>query len=541
MEELIYKPTYISLSYNNSLLIYKKLSNLWLHNKQYLNLKFNNLMNLIFPYFSLINNGNIKLLNNNNISELFKDNNILLQHYEVSYIFNLINKNNMNILEVNSNRYSSLNSTKYISNKKNIKNNYDIDLFQIYINEKKIKNIKYDEYNILKTYTNYINKQQLLNITNKYDLIFCNIESFVLTILYLEEEQSLNLKFIFLIYSILRLKKNGNLLILYGAITTEQSFQIINNFIPYFEDIIIYQPELYEFHKFGGTFILFKKYKDNFNFKKFEKKVNEIFLKDPTLGNDFKLLNKDLFWRYLSDDQIENYKNNVNIYINDYKINKQINKKLLYKIKNVMNNQLFKLKKILHNAFYTLSNYSNISNSIEKIIKKNNYLRIVASYMKGIELKLIDDNYNNYIKQIIIKMKKKIILTKKISDYITMKFKYNIYDFDYNKLYIVKIFYYYYNLKKSKNDNIFDLIDFKSYSLNLISILENYEDVSIIYDTNNLYQIKIDYNKKYFIPKIFSIENKNFIQKILAIYLNKVIDILYDRQESDYYLRKYNL
>ena len=79
------------------------------------------------------------------------------------------------------------------------------------------------------------------------------------------EEQSLNIKFIFIIYSILRLNKNGDLIIQYGDFSTAQSYQIINNFVPYFEEIIVYDDEVKELYKQTGTNIICKKFKNNFN------------------------------------------------------------------------------------------------------------------------------------------------------------------------------------------------------------------------------------------------------------------------------------
>lgn len=140
MSNLMYHPKYIEYL-DNSLLLSHNLYNLRIHNKNYINYSTNNILDLLFPYYSLSNKGSIKLLNNSNISEIFNNfpNNILLSSYEIIYIFNLIYKNNMNILEINNNKYTFLNSVKYISKKKNFKNRYDINIFEAYINEHKLK------------------------------------------------------------------------------------------------------------------------------------------------------------------------------------------------------------------------------------------------------------------------------------------------------------------------------------------------------------------------------------------------------------------
>ena len=542
MSDLIFNPNYLILNIDNSVLLHNMIYNLKRYNKQFINYKFNNLIFIIFPYSSLLNYNSIKQLNNNNILEIFKNkpNNILLEYYEITYIFNLIYKNNMNILEINNDRISNLNSVKYILNKKKFQCTYNIELFEAYVLEKSKIDIEYEKYNTLKRYNYFINKKNIININELYDLIYCNIGSYSDSLFFLEEEQSLNIKFIFAIYSIMRLKKGANLILSYSVITTEQSYQIINNLEDYFNKIIIYDP-ITCIPKLTGTFILLMNYKNNFNLKKYEKKIDEIFKKDPTLGNDFSTYNNQLYFYNLTEYSIQKYKESVKIYINDYKINKKNNELLLKKIIKIMYNKLYNLKKCYYNAYFLINNYANINNPINKIIKQTNYLRTIVSYYRGLELKLIDDNYNNYIKEIVKKIKKNKILEKKISDYISMRLKYNIYNLNLIKLDIAKDYYYHYNLKKSNNDNIFELIDFKKYSLDLFDILENYEDVNIVYESKNLYQIDIKFKNKYKEKKILTQENKNFIQKILAIYLNKVIDTLYDKQESDYYLRKYNL
>ena len=219
----------------------------------------------------------------------------------------------------------------------------------------------------------------------------------------------------------------------------------------------------------------------------------------------------------------------------------KMNEKLLKNITEVMTDKLFNRKKILYNGLFLLNKYANINNPINKIIKNYNYLRIVASYMKGVELKLIKNNHREYINKIVEKMQRKITLVKDISDYVEMKLKYNIYNYRLDKLDIIREFYDYHKLGNGKKDNIFDLLDFRIFSSYMFNLLENYKVVRIIYSTDKLYRIDVEYENKYSNPIVLSIENKNFIQKILAIHLNKIIDILYDRQENEYYLKKFKL
>jgi hypothetical protein len=239
---------------------------------------------------------------------------------------------------------------------------------------------------------------------------------------YFNEEQSLNLKFIFIIYSLLRLEKNGNLIITYGDISTIQSYQIINNLIPYFEEIIIYDQETKIKYKQTGTDVYCRKFKNNFDIKKFESLIYKIFKYDPTLGNEFLLINK----KNNSGNDNDDYEN-VNIYINDYSINKSLNEKLLNDIKKVNYKKHFLLTKMYYDVIFTLKKLKNDDYIEDSIKKYNESIRIIKSYKKGVELDLIKStvSLDSYVEQEIIKLRKNTILTKNIAIYKEIKIRFS--------------------------------------------------------------------------------------------------------------------
>lgn len=163
-----------------------------------------------------------------------------------------------------------------------------------------------------------MDKELLLNGNSKYDLIFCDIHLFETDYDFIQEERNLNLKFIFMIYSMLRLNKEGTLFLTYGDIGLVQSFQIINNMTPYFDKIVIDIPETKPHFKTTGTHVIFKKYKGNFDVDIFKGIIDKIFKVDPLFGIDFMNINKHI-------SPID-YKKVANIYIDDYTVAEKINK-----------------------------------------------------------------------------------------------------------------------------------------------------------------------------------------------------------------------
>jgi len=513
--------------------------------------KLEELFFLFDPYFLI--HTHIRYTNiNNKVSNIsFNiDDKINIRSFESLYIFNLINKNNMDILEINNYTNNSIYNCIFIANKNKISINCDTDLFTIYrhdsfkpyydINNRynnDIKNISSS--NKINIFNDYITKDTLINVNKKYDLICCNIASKSSKLWFLMEEQSLNLKFIFIIYSLLRLNKNGNLIISYGDILTIQSYQIINNLIPYFDDIVIHNQEVKEKYKQTGTDIICKKFKNNFNITKFNKMIHKIFSLDNSLGNHFIDINENLSENTYNDD--------TNIYINDYSINKKDNQKLLNNIKQSNIKKHFMIIKSYYDVIFIINKFINSDNLRENIIKYYNSLRIVCSYMKGIEFDLINKNDIEILKpsiqEIIKKLKKNTIITKNIAIYKKMKSKYIIEELNIKKLKIIKEFCEIMNnennIKKHTESDIFNIINFNDYKENIYTLLENNKDLYISFDDDTLYKINLIYKKKD--TYLLTEENKMFIDNILIKTLNEIIDIIYDKQTINYYLNMYKL
>ena len=523
----IFQPQYISnykfklLFLNNKLLDFK-------NNK----ISFTNreIFSLLKIYSYLHKNNNINYFNIN----LEYSN-----HYEFINYYNLIYKDNMNILEINNFNNESIISCKYIAQKKNILINCDTHLFIIYKKNiygnklSEIINSKIlNESNNIFINKNYITKNNLLNnIFQKYDLIFCNITNFFKEFNFYQEESSINLKFIFIIYSLLRLKKNGTLCIHYGDISTIQSYQIINNLIPYFENINIYNIEINPKWKQSGTVIICKKFKDNFIFKKYENIIDTIFNLDKTLGNEFNNIN------------IQN--TTINIYLDNYAINKHFNEKLLNDIKSINLKKNFFINKEFFEIIDLFNKFKNSNTILDDIVKYYDDLRLVCSYMKGKELDLIDNKddtpeLKKHVKETIKKLKENKVVIKNIAIYKKLSQVTNTATINLEKLKVIQEFYHIINdNKKEKKSNIFDLINFDTYKLSIYSLLEKNKDLYISYNTDDLYNFEFIHKKDD--NYVLTTENKNFIENILISYFNEVIDTLYEKQNINYYLDMYKL
>jgi len=503
------------------------------------------LFNIFNPYLLLDDRRNDLYIKNKKLNSILNmDYKVNKRYYESLYIYNLVNKNNMDILEINNYMNFSIYNLNYIANNKKISINCYTHLFTAYKHESfepvynsenvytnDIKNIS--KSNKVDIYNKYIDKEILMDVIKKYDLICCNISVYFLFKFRLFlEEQSLNLKFIFIIYSLLRLNKNGHLYIGYGDISTIQSYQIINNLIPYFDEIIVHNQDTKVAYKQTGTDIICKKFKNNFNIKKFDKLINEIFILDKTLGNEF--------------DKINNNENNkiINIYKDNYSINTIYDKKLLNDIKIINNKKHFFIIKTFYDAIYMIKTLTNYDIIRKDITKYYNYLTIVCSYKKGIELNLIKktditNELKIYIKEIIKNLKKNIIITENIGIYKKINKTDNNPKLNIEKLQVIQDFYYFINGKTIKNNNIFNILNFSKYKQSVYELLQQYKNVYLSYNSDDLYNIEIIYKKDD--NYLLTIENKNTIDDIMITFFNKIIDITYERQYLNYYLDMYHL
>jgi len=539
----LYKATYISHYLIKNVKLYLYYEDLFKKYEKYLIFNIEEVFSLFNPYI-LINNSNfLTNLNNKTFDiSLNIDDKINIRYYESLFLFNLINKNNMDILEINNYRNFSIYNALYIAKKKKISINCNTHLFPIY----HFESIKPSSYfnnintsNKIEIFNNYIDKDVLKKVDKKYDLICCNIGSYLLGELFLSiEEQSLNIKFMFIIYSLLRLNKNANLLISYGDISTKQSLQIINNLTPYFDDIIVYDQETKLKYKQTGTDVICLKFKDNFNINKFKNIIDKIFILDNTLGNKFFEINKEF--------KYSTFNENINIYLEDYSVYKESNKDLLNQIKKINFTKHFLILKIYYDVIMTIKKYANTDNLYHNITTEFNYIRIICSYKKGIELKVVErtDMIDAYVKELVKKLKKNTIITKNIAIYKKMKSIHINETLNIEKLNVIKDFYYFIqeshkNKEKNNDTNIFDLIDFNKYKSKIYSLLEKNKDLYISFNDDDLYNFDIIHkkNEEY---KMTS-ENKNFIDNVLIKLFNEIIDHIYEKQNINYYLDLYNL
>jgi hypothetical protein len=451
----------------------------------------------------------------------------------------------MTILEINNNMNFSIYNTLFIAKNKKISVNCDTHLFPSYIHSS-YKSPSYfnniDSSNKVDIFNNFIDKEILTRVLKKYDLICCNITSYSAPIFrFSQEEQSLNIKFIFIIYSLLRLNKGGNLVIGYGDISTTQSVQIINNLTPYFNEIIIYNEETKVKYKQTGTDVICRHFKDNFDINKFNSIIEEIFILDNTLGNKFIEINKNY--------TITSFNENINIYINNYSVYKQSNEDLLKQIKKINDVKHFSLIKIYYDVIMVIKKFLNTSDLRENITKYYEFIRIICSYKKGIELKVVErtDMIDAYVKELVKKLKKNTIITKNIAIYKKMKSIDINETLNIEKLNIIKDFYYFIqktqkghkNKGKNNDTNIFDLIDFDKYKFKIYSLLENNKDLYISFNDDDLYNFDI-IHKKNEVYKMTS-ENKNFIDNVLIKLFNEIIDHIYEKQNINYYLNLFNV
>lgn len=545
----LYNPTYISKYLIKNIELWNYYEEVFKKYEKYLIFNIEEIFSLFNPYI-LINNPNYLTNFNNNSFEikLNIDSKLNIRFYESLFIFDLINKNNMNILEINNYTNYSIYNALFIAKNKKISINCNTHLFPIY----HFESIKPSSYfnniqssNKVDIFNDYINKEILTKVDKKYDLICSNIGSYYWGELTLSiEEQSLNIKFIFIIYSLLRLNKNANLLISYGDLSTKQSVQIINNLTPYFDDIIVYDQETKLKYKQTGTDIICRKFKDNFNINKFNNIIDKIFILDNTLGNKFLEINKN--FRY------KTFNENVNIYLEDYSVYKESNKDLLDQINKINLKKHFLILKIYYDVIFTIKKYANTDNLYHNITTEFNYIRIICSYKKGIELKVIErtDMIDAYVKELLKKLKKNTIITKNIAIYKKMK-SININEtLNIEKLNAIKDFYLFIqkttdgkkkieNKGKNIDINIFDLIDFNKYKSKIYSLLEKNKDLYISFNDDDLYNFDIIHKKNE--EYKMSSENKNFIDNVLIKLFNEIIDHIYDKQNINYYLDMYNL
>jgi tetratricopeptide (TPR) repeat protein len=167
--------------------------------------------------------------------------------------------------------------------------------------------------------------------------------------------------------------------------------------------------------------------------KNFKNLIDTIFKLDNTLGNDFNNLNNN----------IDIQKNPINIYIDNYSINKNDDQKLLNNIEKINYKKHFLINKSYYDVIYIIQKFQNTEDIRSNINKYYNDIRIICSYLKGIELDVVEKSnvLDAHINEIVKNLKKNTILTKNISIYKKMKTKNIIEEINLDKLKVIQDFY----------------------------------------------------------------------------------------------------
>ena len=446
----------------------------------------------------------------------------------------------------------------YLQKKKNIKFNIDCKIMTYYYSRFLKKTFsyldKYKKYIKILT-TKYIISKELIEETNKkYDNILVRLfcvgnEKYPLEVGEFNEIDNSFLFYFYIIYGLVNLKKNGNLIISNFSINTKFTADCVLLFSNHFEKYEIKKSDI------SNRYIIFKNYKKNVNKSQLEeyykhlntlKKYNNDFL-------NFNVFNKQIRKKYnltrpIIETSIYEFPKSLisNTNKEDYIIFKKLNEKLF-------NNKLIFIKKVIeyfhkyHKKMYEKSkgNYFNFYKYIPLKIREKQ-LKQSYIYAYKYDYDLIDVNIKNNIIKI---------------------FKNNLVDIFKNKLFLLtknninkndknnkndKILY---NLEKIKNKTIFNndliknkiLIYFKKNKniFNLISIEKYYNNYFNYFYKK--YKLEKDYNKKFKYLKshtIYEIYHNNKIPfyDINSTFLHfNSIDMLTKEILNFYYIKKYNI
>ena len=354
--------------------------------------------------FNIYNNLN-KLINYNIITKYF------LIYNEIMNKFNIIKNKSTNLILSTcflDDSLSVIESIKYNNIIKNIKTTNYINSCILYNQFKngadiaKQGNIKL-KYELLKSYIkkiNYINNTistKSLKSKKKYDNIISNLQNYKDLTPNFYEIDNIGLVYFSLLYSIINLKKNGNVIIR-TLINKKITCDIILIFSQYFEKYEIYNSDIYNNIKYNSYFICFYNYKSS-NESDINNLTNifkEILKKNKGLNN-FNIINNNIRLRYnINRTILLHHQFNYLHSLIDENINSQIYKPFF----NFNNNIYTKKIKYINNL---INNY----NKKNIITKKDKYK--IALYAKQNNLKIniktdIKNIFTNYIKNIIDKI-----------------------------------------------------------------------------------------------------------------------------------------
>ena len=258
---------------------------------------------------------NIKINKNKyNLDKLIKNDtiNILLnKDIQINNIFELLNNNlfknlkNINILEICNLNINDIILKKYYNKNidKSIKYNYTLHNF---IKYKYINTNNIYSNNNTKIFDSYITLDIIKKNNLKYNFIIMNISNNLID----SYEEFLNyfnnqLNFLFYLYSINKLEKNGILIIEIKNIMNKFTSDIILHSKKIFKNVTIFKSKIYNNVKYFGVTVLCKGFKGitTLEFNKLLKIAEKLLDHDPTSLN-YNIKNKKIRKEYNIDKKI---------------------------------------------------------------------------------------------------------------------------------------------------------------------------------------------------------------------------------------------
>lgn len=320
------------------------------------------------------------------------DNNEYILILEYICKFNLI-KPNLHILELNNTViYSNLEPilTKY----KDYNLQYQILNFKKYMFyevtdaiKKRIENLQTKYKFILSEYNDYITNNFIQNNSGKFDLIFCTLHIYQYNLIYISEEQNISLKVGLLLYSLLRLKKGGTLVVNIFSLYTKTTIDLVMLIEQMFGELILYRPEIEFDFKFSGNILILKNFKDinKTIIKQLFAVFNKLYKIDNTLGLNYKVNNVEIRNKLNADSIVTNKNKTLN---NKIKLIPKPSQKQLYLTNILSYSESNKTYQYIHN--YTKTVFNKLKHRTYIIILNHNKKRcnikcqvyqLLASYL----------------------------------------------------------------------------------------------------------------------------------------------------------------
>lgn len=460
--------------------------------------------------------------------------------YELLFCNNII-KNNVNNLILIKKRngaylYSMLEAIIFYNNIKKFKIKNNILIYDILNNivniKKKLKKIKFMKHINKIMINKYFDVKSLNKNNYKYDNIFCctsNAPRMGHIVFIIDNN---NYYFYNLLYSILHLKKGGNVILGYD-ITSKFYADCIIYFKYYFEEIVIKESEIFQ-SSASGQYLIFKNFKDNLTKKNIKKLINilKLLIKNNNNFENFNIKNKKFRKKYNSQREITIYstfkypysllantnnKDYKEIYdFNLYRYEKVYNYKL--KILDYYNKYIDILLQKTNNDYYKMYKYIPYDIRNQQLI--NCYYYANKYKLEYTELNINDINkifinIKNYFKNF-----KKIIKISLDDEIKNNKNIINIKNKNYDKLNNNNsIFNINYNLNNKKNKNLYNTLFFNNKDINdnynLLFLLNKLSIKNYYFINDDFKNINISNDCLYIINNNIKINNIKNIKKIL--------------------------